>query len=287
MSTSTGPASPAGPAADPAADPAAELGARLLARRDPAYVAALIPLLKLPMRLYFRSKVTGMDKVPPGGALMVSNHSGGLIPMDVPILAVAFHDTFGPDRPLFCLAHDLLFTGAADAIFRRCGFVEASRENADAVLRAGAVTIVFPGGDYDTFRPTLAANTIDFAGRVGYVRTALAAGVPIVPVVSIGGQEDQFHLTRGEWINRLLHIDKLIRTKYFPISFGFPFGLTAAFPPNLPLPTKIVTRVLDPIDVAAEFGPDPDLREVDAVIRARMQENLDDLRRERRFPVLG
>lgn len=277
MSTSTG----------PAADPAAELGARLLARRDPAYVAALIPLLKLPMKLYFRSKVTGMDKVPPGGALMVSNHSGGLIPMDVPILAVAFHDTFGPDRPLFCLAHDLLFTGAADAIFRRCGFVEASRENADAVLRAGAVTIVFPGGDYDTFRPTLAANTIDFAGRVGYVRTALAAGVPIVPVVSIGGQEDQFHLTRGEWINRLLHIDKLIRTKYFPISFGFPFGLTAAFPPNLPLPTKIVTRVLDPIDVAAEFGPDPDLREVDAVIRARMQENLDDLRRERRFPVLG
>ena len=39
-----------------------------------------------------------------------------------------------------------------------------------------------------------------------------------------------------------------------PISFGFPFGLTAILPPNIPLPSKIVTRVLDPIDIAALVG---------------------------------
>jgi hypothetical protein len=58
-------------------------------------------------------------------------------------------------------------------------------------------------------------------------------------------------------------------------------------PPNLPLPAKVVTRVLDPIDVAAQFGEDPDIDEVDAHVRSVMQAGLDELARERRFPVLG
>ncbi len=259
----------------------------LLARRDPAYVASALPLLKLAMKGYFRSEVRDMDVVPEGGALMVGNHSGGLMAMDVPIIAVAFAETFGADRPLFCLAHDMLFTGAAGSFFRKFGFVPADRESARAVLESGAVTIVFPGGDYDTFRPTLKANTVDFNGRKGYVRTALEAGVPIVPVVSIGGQEAQFHLTRGEWLGRHSPLRKVMRTDLLPLTIGFPFGLTPAGVLNVPLPTKIVTQVLDPIDVEAEFGPDPDLAEVDEVVRGRMQDALDRLARERRFPVLG
>jgi 1-acyl-sn-glycerol-3-phosphate acyltransferase len=258
-----------------------------LDERDPAYIAKAIPFLKLAMKGYFRSEVRGIDRVPDGGALMVGNHSGGLMAMDVPIIAVAFADAFGADRPLYCLAHDMLFTGVAGPFFRKFGFVPADRASAREVLTSGAVTIVFPGGDYDTFRPTLKANVIDFDGRTGYVRTALEAGVPIVPVVSIGGQEAQFHLTRGEWLGRLSPLRKVMRTDLLPLTFGFPFGLTFAFPPNLPLPTKIVTQVLDPIDVTAELGPDPDIAEVDEVVRSRMQQALDDLARERRFPVLG
>lgn len=259
----------------------------LLAARDPAYVATVLPLLRLAMRTYFRSEVHGMEQVPEGGALLVSNHSGGLVPMDVPILAVGLADQFGPDRPLHVLAHDLLFTGAAGPLMRRFGFLPASRANAEAALRSGSVTIVFPGGDHDTFRPFHQAGRIDFAGRTGYVRTALAAGVPIVPAVSIGGQETQLFLTRGERLGTLLRMDKLIRSRYVPIVFGFPFGLSLAAPPNLPLPSKIVTRVLAPIDVTEEFGPDPDVAEVDREVRARMQAALDELSRARRFPVLG
>ncbi len=135
------------------------------------------------------------------------------------------------------------------------------------MLRSGGVTIVFPGGDYDTFRPTSRAHVIDFGGRTGYVRTALTCDVPIVPVVSVGGQEAQIFLSRGEGLARLLRLDKLLRTKYMPIGIGFPFGLTFAFPPNLPLPTKIRTRVLEPLDVRAEFGDDPDIAEVDREVR--------------------
>lgn len=258
-----------------------------LSLRDADFLAKAMPFLRLAVKRWFRSDVAGMEKIPDGAALLISNHSGGLLAMDVPVLAVAFVDEFGTDRPLYVLAHDLLFLGAAGPVMRAAGFLPATRENALALLRAGGVTILFPGGDYDVFRPSTQANRIDFAGRTGYVRIALDAGVPLVPVVSIGGQEDQIHISRGEILAKILGLEKRLRTKYLPVTFGFPFGFTLAFPPNLPLPTKIVTRVLDPIHIRAEFGDEPDVAEVDRVVRERMQEALDELARARRFPVIG
>ena len=258
-----------------------------LAMRDGAHVARLMPFLRLACKLWFRSEVHDIDRVPDGGALIVSNHSGGAVAMDVPVIAVAFFDHFGPDRPLYVLAHDMLFMGQGKDLFPKAGFLPATRVNADAALRSGGVTIVFPGGDYDVFRPTLRANTIDFNGRKGYVRTALEAGVPIVPVVSIGGHETQLILSRGERLARVLQLQRLLRTRYAPVTLGFPFPMTFGMPPNLPLPSKIVTQVLEPIDLRTEFGNDPDVDEVDREVRARMQAALDELARKRRFPVLG
>jgi 1-acyl-sn-glycerol-3-phosphate acyltransferase len=105
-------------------------------------------------------------------------------------------------------------------------------------------------------------------------------------VVSIGGQETQLFLARGDSLARRLGL-KRARIEILPVSIGFPFGLSAIFPPNVPLPAKIVTRVLEPIDIAAEFGEDPDVGDVDLHVRAVMQKALDELARERRFPVLG
>lgn len=255
--------------------------------RDPESIAKVMPFIRLAMKTYFRSDVRNMDRLPDGGVLIVSNHSGGLLPMDVPIIAVAIAETFGDDRPLYCLSHDVVFTGRLASIMPKFGMIPATRDNAHTVLTSGGTTIVFPGGDFDCLRPQGQANIIDFNGRTGYVRTALKAGVPLLPVVSIGGHEDQIHLSRGEWIARLIRLNKLLGMRYFPISFGFPFGLTAAFPANLPLPTKITTQVLEPVDIVAEFGPDPDPVVVDEAIRQRMQVALDVLARERRLPVLG
>lgn len=259
-----------------------------LAMRDGAYVAAVVPAVARLLKLYFRSEVRGMAAVPAeGGALLVSNHSGGMVSMDVPIIAAAFVEEFGPDRPLYVPAHDLFLRSAAGPLLRRCGFMATSLTDAAAILDAGAATVVFPGGGHDRFRPSSAANTIDFAGRTDYVRMAVRSGVPVVPVVSIGGQEGQLHLGRGEGLAGLLRRGSRFRAPYVPLSFGFPFGLSATFPPNLPLPTKITTQVLAPIDLVTEFGEDPDVTVVDAEIRARMQSALDDLARARRFPVLG
>jgi hypothetical protein len=55
----------------------------------------------------------------------------------------------------------------------------------------------------------------------------------------------------------------------------------------LPLPTKIVTDVLEPVDIATRFGNKPDVADVDAHVRSLMQTALERLARERRFPILG
>jgi 1-acyl-sn-glycerol-3-phosphate acyltransferase len=254
---------------------------------DPDFTRQLKNAVGPIVKRYFRAEVNGLDAIPAsGGALVVSNHSGGVFTPDVFVFAPAFYDAFGYDRPLYILAHYGVLLGPLGDLLSRGGGIEASRDNAAKALQTGGVVLVFPGGDYDAFRPTRTANTIDFQGRTGYVRTAIETGVPIVPAVSIGGQETQFFLARGDALAKMLGLHR-IRLKALPLTFGFPFGLTTVLPPNLPLPTKIVVQVLEPIDVAAQFGGDPDVDEVDAHVRSVMQTALDELGRQRRFPILG
>lgn len=205
---------------------------------------------------------------------------------DVLIFAAAFYGKFGYDRPLYTLGHDALFVGPLSGWLGRIGLIRANREVAVKALRSGGVVLVFPGGVYDSYRPTLTQNVVDFNGRTGYIRTAIEAGAPIVPAVSIGGQESQIFLARGTSLAKRLGLNRL-RSDILPLTLGFPFGLSVIMPANVPLPTKIVTQVLEPIDVAARFGDNPGIDDVDAYIRSLMQTALDRLACERRFPVLG
>jgi 1-acyl-sn-glycerol-3-phosphate acyltransferase len=258
-----------------------------IAKWDPDLTKRVVGILRPVAKRYFRSEVKDLGRIPAGGALLVSNHSGGPTTTDLPTFAVDFYDRFGYDRPLYTLSHDILSVGPTKQFLKQIGFIPASRENAASALASDAAVIVFPGGDFDAMRPTLAQNVIDFDGRTGYVRTAIDAGVPIVPIVSIGGQETQFFLTRGTWLaKRLGIIKRLTRSEMVPIAAGFPFGVTLGGM-NLPLPSKIVTQVLPAIDITARFGEDPDVAEVDAYVRKVMQKAMERLASQRRFPVLG
>jgi len=258
-----------------------------IAKWDPDLTKRVVGILRPIAKRYFRSEVKDLGRIPVGGALLVSNHSGGSTTTDLPIFAVDFYDRFGYDRPLYTLSHDMLSVGPTKKLFQQLGVIPASRENAADALADDAAVMVFPGGDYDATRPTQAQNVIDFNGRTGYVRTAIEAGVPIVPIVSIGGQETQFFLTRGTWLaKRIGIIKRLTRSELVPIAMGFPFGLTLGGM-NLPLPSKIVTQVLPAIDITARFGEDLDVAEVDSYVRKVMQKGLDRLAEQRRFPVLG
>ncbi|MGO9104197.1 MAG: lysophospholipid acyltransferase family protein [Mycobacterium sp.] len=258
---------------------------------NPRLTEAIVALSR-PLARYFRSEVTGLENIPSGPSLVVSNHSGGVLTPDMTVFAVAFYDNYGYDRPLYALGHDILFKEPIAELFRQTGVIRATRENAAKALASGAVVLVFPGGDYDAYRPSAAENVINFHGRTGYVTTAIEAGVPIVPTVSIGAQESQLFLTRGTRLSHALGLSKLtmklLRTDTLPITFGFPFGVSIlTMPINLPLPTKIVTEVLKPIDIKAEFGGHPDVDKVDRRVRSVMQTVLNRMARRRRFPILG
>jgi 1-acyl-sn-glycerol-3-phosphate acyltransferase len=258
-----------------------------MAKWDPTFTELLINAVTPVIKGWFRPEVRGLETFPStGGALLVSNHSGGVLTPDWNVLAPAFYGKFGYNRALYTVAHYGVFFTPFRASLGRLGVIHASRENAEEVLRSGAVVLAFPGGDYDAFRPTLSQNVIDFGGRTGYVKTAMQARVPIVPAVSIGGQETQLFLIRGNRLAKRLGL-KRFRIEILPVTIGVPFGMTIFFPANMPLPTKIVYQVLEPIDITARFGEDADVNEVDAYVRSVMQTALEGLGRERRFPVLG
>jgi len=264
--------------------PAADLD-----ERDPDYIRESLPRLWLLASLWFRAEVRGLGNIPEEGpVLLVGNHSGGNLTPDTTVFTLAFSTYFGVERRFHQLAHNLVLSMPGLSFLRKYGTVAASHENARKALRKGAAVLVYPGGDYEVHRPSWQGGRVDFGGRKGFLRLALEEGVPIVPVVSIGGQETALFLSRGERLARLLALDRLFRLKVLPISLALPWGLNVGdMLGHIPLPAKITVEALPPIDVTREFGPEPDLEEAyDHLVRL-MQDTLDALAAERRYPLLG
>jgi 1-acyl-sn-glycerol-3-phosphate acyltransferase len=258
--------------------------------RDPDFIRENLPLLWLLATFYFRAQVRDLARVPADRpVLLVGNHSGGNVIVDTFVFSLAFSTHFGVERPFHQLAHNLAMGWPlAGGMLRRSGTLSASHDHAEKALAAGAPVLVYPGGDWETHRPSWHGDKIEFGGRKGFIQLALDAGVPIVPVVSIGGQETALFLTRGARLARALRLDKTARLKVLPISLGLPWGINVGdFAGHLPLPAKITIQVLPPIDVVERFGADPDLDEVYGFVTDQMQMALDGLAAERRFPVIG
>jgi 1-acyl-sn-glycerol-3-phosphate acyltransferase len=264
--------------------PAADLD-----ERDPDYIRESLPRLWVLASLYFRAEVRGLGNVPEEGpVLLVGNHSGGNLTPDTAVFTLAFSTYFGVERVFHQLAHNLVLSMPGLSFLRKYGTVAASHENARKALKAGAAVLVYPGGDYEVHRPSWESRKVDFGGRKGFLRLALDEGVPIVPVVSIGGQETALFLSRGERLAKGLALDKLFRLKVLPISIAPPWGINVGdMLGHLPLPAKITVEALPPIDLRREFGDEPDLDEVYDHLVRQMQETLDALAAERRWPVLG
>jgi 1-acyl-sn-glycerol-3-phosphate acyltransferase len=257
--------------------------------RDPDYIRERLPSMWLLSSIYFRGEVRGLGNVPESGpVLLVGNHSGGNLTVDSTVFTLAFSAYFGVERALYTLAHNLVVSAPGLGFLKRFGVIAASHENAAKALDAGAAVLVYPGGDREVHRPFWERNEVDFGGRRGWIRLALDAGVPVVPVVAIGGQETSLFLSRGETLARVLLLDKLFRLKVLPISLAVPWGLNVGdFLGHVPLPAKITVETLPPIDLREEFGDEPDPDEVYDHVMRLMQETLDALAAERRLPVIG
>jgi 1-acyl-sn-glycerol-3-phosphate acyltransferase len=255
-----------------------------LDERDPDYIRESLPGLWMLASLYFRADVRGLHRIPEEGpVLLVGNHSGGNLTPDTHVFTLAFTTYFGVERRFHPLAHNLVLSMPGLGLLRKYGTVAATPANAEHALRAGAALLVYPGGDYEVHRPTWESAKVDFGGRRGFIRLAQRHGVPVVPVVSIGGQETALFVSRGEWLARLLALDRMFRLKVLPISIALPWVVNIGdMLGHVPLPAKITIQVLSPIDV--------DRMDVDEAydrVVGRMQHTLTALQAERRLPVLG
>jgi 1-acyl-sn-glycerol-3-phosphate acyltransferase len=121
--------------------------------------------------------------------------------------------------------------------------------------------MVYPGGDLEAMRPYRARNEVRFGGRQGYIRTALKAGVPIVPVAAQGAHGTLIVIDDLPGLAKALGVDKRFRAKVFPLSFLLPWGFVLGpTPPYIPLPSKIRVEVLPPMrfEGGAEAAEDAD-----------------------------
>jgi hypothetical protein len=76
----------------------------------------------------------------------------------------------------------------------------------------------------------------------------------------------------------------------FPLALGFPLGLAPGIIPQLPLPAKIRTEILEPVRVSSDPRREQDDEYVDAKYREverALQAGVKRLARKRRFPIFG
>ena len=243
------------------------------------------------MDYWFRMEIEGFEKLPDPPALLIGIHSGAPFVWDAWTVGFQWWRHFGPERPLHGTAHDALMAAPLiSAYFRKMGVLPAAPDSIAGALAAGRDVALWPGGEVDSLRPWVDRDKAVLAGRKGFVRMAIQAGVPIVPIATVGGPDSMPVLLKGRRLARALQLDKLARLKMFPIALQAPWGLSPAMLPELPLPTKIRTAFQDPV----RFDPDPERADDEDYVdrkyrevRGSIQSGMDALARRRAFPLFG
>lgn len=259
-----------------------------LDERDAPFIAREVDLVGGVLDAWFAPEVGGLENLPDGRALVVGTHNGGLMSPDMFSTMVAFWRRFGPERPSYGLAHDFVFRiPIAGKWIAKLGGVPAHPRNAAALLERDAAVLVYPGGDRDAFKPYARRHVVDFAGRMGFIRVALQARAPIVPVVSVGAHEGFYIVSDGHDLAESLGLAKRYRMDVLPIMLALPWGIAVGpAMPYLPFPTKVKVRVLPAIDLGLppEAAEDPEaVRAAHDRVRDAMQSALDALVEEGGF----
>jgi diacylglycerol O-acyltransferase len=259
---------------------------------DMRLMKAQSSLWNLLIKYYFRLEIGGWERLPERPALLVGIHSGGALTMDAWTLIYAWWQHFQERRILHGTAHDALMNlPGLGFYFRHNGVISPTRENIAAAFAAGHDVILWPGGEVDSFRAWAKRDRVVLGGRKGFIRLAIRLGVPIVPVATIGGHDTFFVLSEGRGIAKLLGLKKHFRTELAPITLSMPFGITLEpLPTHIPLPAKIRTEFLEPVELDNDLERADDKDYVDKMyhdIEQRLQVGVDRLAQRRRFRVFG
>ena len=173
---------------------------------------------------YFRYETHGFENIPQdSGVLLVANH--GFMPFDMALLIRRIYLKTG--RRVRMLMHNRTWRlPVLREAFLNMGAVDASKENAVRLLKRGEIVAVFPGGEREALRPFTKKYQLLWDGRTGFAKTAIEAGVPIVPCMGVG-IDDIFYI-----LDQPIQISKKLFHRYFPFPFFIGLG-------GLPIPRQI------------------------------------------------
>jgi len=218
-------------------------------------------------------------------------HSGAPFVWDAWTIGVQWWRHYGEERPLHGTAHDALMAApVVGSYFRKMGVLPAAADSMSAALAAGRDVALWPGGEVDSLRPWVKRDEATLAGRTGFIRLAIASGVPIVPIATVGGPDSMPVLFSGRRLAKVMQLDKVARLKVFPFAISAPWGIAPAALPEIPLPTKIRTAFQEPVTLANDPEKANDDDYVDRKyeeVRKSIQRGMDELARRRRFPLFG
>jgi 1-acyl-sn-glycerol-3-phosphate acyltransferase len=251
-------------------------------RRDARFIARYHRAFAALFERYHDVHVDGWEHVPEGPALCVANHNGGIMSPDMIALMLGWWRQFGPEAPTYGLAHDVPFSvPGLRALLWKVGAVPAHPAHARVLLDGGAKVLVYPGGDLDAFRPHRRRHEVVFGERSGFVKIALRARVPVLPIVGAGAHEGFRVLSDGTWLVRALGLKRHTRIEVLPFFLAMPWGLAVGPLPYVPLPVRMRLRILPPI-TWPELGPDAaddpaTVARCREQVRAAMQHALDEL----------
>ena len=219
------------------------------AARDPALLDRIAAFANGPLRAWHRAEVRGLDAIPTGPVLFVGNHNAATSTPDTWLALSALYAQRGLAGLPFGLAHSAVRSAPVlGPLMGRLGAVPAGHDHALSLFAAGHQVLVYPGGDVEAMRPFRDRDRLRFAGRRGYIRLALRAGVPIVPLVAAGAHATFIVLSDLPWLARALGVDRRFRLTVFPLALSVPWGLTLGpLPPYLPWPSRILIEALPAI----------------------------------------
>lgn len=219
---------------------------------DPRVARYAVLLVRALYRDWFRAEVRGMENVPDGRALLISNHSG-----QIPLDGMAIGASLLLDRDPPRLVRSMVERWSAtlpfvSVLFPRLGQIVGVPENCQRLLEMEEAILVFPEGSRGISKPFSERYRLGEFGT-GFMRLALEARAPVVPVAVIGAEEQYVSVAN------LQSLAKLLGMPAFPVlpQLMLPGGF-------LPLPTKYRIHYGEPM----HFTGDPD--DDDAVIEEKV-----------------
>lgn len=191
-------------------------------------------VMALMYRYYFRTVTYGIENMPKGRVLVISNHAGQ-IAIDATMIGTATLLEGNPPRILRGMGEYWLPTlPLINVLMVRVGSVVGTQKNAVDLLEHGEAVIAFPEGVRGMNKSFSERYKLKEFG-LGFMRLALQTQTPIVPVAVVGSEEQAPSFGNFKPLARLLGMPAfpLVVTPFpFPVRYHIYFGEPMEFRGN-------------------------------------------------------